>query len=552
MVDQIAPSREQRRVQTPVARLLAVSMAAMLIIGCSAPATTNAPSSVAPPATGNVPSAAASQPAEPAELVLTIPNEMTSQDPIATGGSESYDFWQHIYDTLTFESADGIEPLLACSWDNPDTVTWRFHICETAKFSDGTPVTAADVVFSFDRMINDPTSIQAGSLERITKVELVDASTVQMTTDSPFAAFPGILTSRSILSKANYESMGAEAASKAAVGSGPYKLVEWRPGERYVMELRDDYWASDIAPKAHASVSNGSAAQRVVFRAITEPEALVTALINGEVDMVSYLPPQFVSRVDANVATSASTISVQNMHFILNPITEAMKNVKVRQAILHAVDVPGLIAGPLQGSAELLDGPFGNEVLGYTPDLPDYPYDPARARTLLAEAGYGGGVTISMPCPDGQWLFETEVCTAVAGMLAEVGITAEVKNTEWTTYSEQYRKSTDVSLGFELFLIGTSPDVGEPAAYDNWFECSGRTAYCNEDAAKLYDESRGTLDQVLRVEKLQAANTLVMEDAASIFLWRYKNFYAVSNEFTFTLPYPGATVVHAGSYAVNP
>ena len=549
MVDHIAPSGDKRRVHASVGRLLAASMAALLVVACTTQPASNPPSGVAPTGSGTAPT----DPPEPAELVLTIPNEMTSQDPIATGGSESYDFWVHIYDTLTYESADGIEPLVACSWDNPDATTWVFHICEEATFSDGSPLTAEDVVFSYDRLINDPTSVQAGSLERITGVELIDEYTVEMTTDSAFAAFPGILTTRSIMSKASYESLGPEAASEAALGSGPYKLVEWLPGERYVLELNEDYWANDVAPGAHASVSAGTAAERLVFRAITEPEALVTALLNGEVDMVSYLPPQLVGRVEeAGVATSGSTVSVQNMHFILNPITEAMSDLKVRQAILHAVDVPGLIEGPLQGAAEILDGPFGNEVLGYTPDLPDYPYDPDRARALLAEAGYADGLTISMPCPDGQFLFETEVCAAVAGMLDEVGITAEVKNTEWTTYGEQYRKASDPTLGYELFLIGTSPDIGEPAAYDNWFECSGRTAYCNEEIAALYDESRGTLDQDRRVELLQEANTLVMEDAASLFLWRYKNFYAVSNEFTFTLPFPGATVVHAGYYAVNP
>ena len=300
--------------------------------------------------------------------------------------------------------------------------------------------------------------------------------------------------------------------------------------------MRDDYWAKDIHPGAHPTLSSGRAADRLIFRVIAEPEAQVTALLNGEVDLVTYLPPQLLSRIDeSSVATTGSTVSLQNLHFIMNPITEAMGNVDVRRAISHAIDVESLIEGPLQGAAEILDGPIGNELFGYTADLPKYPYDPDKARELLAQAGYADGLTISMPCPDGQWLFEREACQAAAAMLEDVGITVDLHNVEWTTYSEQYRKSSDPALGYEFFLIGTTPDVGEPAMYDNWFECSGRTAI-NQEIADLYDASRASLDEDERREALQEANRLVMEDAASVFLWQ-KNYFGLSNEFRTENPY---------------
>ena len=530
------PLHEPNRL-APARRAMGIVLVGLLATGCATPATSSAPSD----SPGSSASTSPSQAAGPVTLTVNLPNELGSVDPYATAGSESYAFWMHVYDSLVYAGDDEVEPLLACSWENPDELTWRFHICPEATFNDGTPVTADDVVFSYDRLRNDPVSVQAGSLERIVGVAKVDDLTVDMTTDTPFASFPGILVRSAVISKTAFESLGTDAASEAAIGSGPYELVEYLPGERYVLELRDDYWATDVQPDAHPAVASGLAADRLTFRVIAEPEAQVTALLNGEVDLVTYLPPQLVSRIDeSSVATSGSTVSFQNLHYIFNPITEAMGDVTVRQAISHAIDVQAIIDGPLQGAAEILDGPIGTELFGYTADLPEYPYDPDRARQLLAEAGYANGLTIKMPCPDGQWLFEREACQATAAMLEDVGITVELRNVEWTTYSEQYRQSHDPTLGYEFFLIGTTPDVGEPAMYDNWFECSGRTAYCNEEIAQLYDESRATLDQDERRDLLQAANRLVMEDAASVFLWRYKNFYGLSNEFVTENPYRGA------------
>lgn len=465
-------------------------------------------------------------------LFVNLTSELGGYVPHQNSGEELYGFFRHVYDPLVNANLTEYTPGLACSWERPDPTTWRFHLCPQATFANGTPVTAADVLFSFDLLANDSTSLQIGSVRAITEVIAVDEHTVDFKTDEPDSMFLGAIGDRSIQSQAHYAELGPEAATRTPMGSGPYRITEIRPGERYVLERRDDYWATDVLPDMHPTLASGTAPDQLIYRFIREPEAQVTALLNGELDVITDVPAQFLPRLQQAGAHVGSNKNGQHIFFVMNPITEAMGDRRVRQAIVHAIDVGALIAGPLRGAAYQLTGPVDEDMSTYSSETPQQEFDPERARELLAEAGYSGGLTINMKCPTGQWLAEQEVCQATQAMLADVGITANLRFVEWTTYSAQYRNAADPGLEYEFFLTGARSPGGDAGFYDNWLECSGRTAYCNEAIAGGFATARATLDDEERVGIYHQVWADIMEDAPAVFLWLYRVNYATAPHVT--------------------
>lgn len=466
------------------------------------------------------------------QIIINLTSEMDGFAPHQNTGPEMYAFFRHIYDPMVNANRSEYTPGIACSWERPDPTTWRFHMCPEARFSDGSPVTAEDVVFTFDLLANDETSLQIGSVEAVKSVTAVDEHTVDFTSEAPDAMFLGALGDRAIQSKAYYDRLGKEAAIKQPMGSGPYRVVEIRPGERYVLEKRDDYWARDVLPDMHPTYTKGTAPDLVIYRFIREPEAQVTALLNGELDVITDVPTQFLDRLEQGGAHVGANKQVQHLFFAMNPITDAMSNRNVRLAIAHAIDVQALIDGPLRGAAYKLNGPIADDLPTYTDDLPKHDFDPEKARALLAEAGYPDGLDINMKCPTGEWLAEQEICQATQAMLADVGIRADLKFVEWTTYSSEYRKAAEPERQYEFFLTGARPPGADPGFYDNWFECGGRTAYCNQAIADGFDEANAMMDDGERENRYHQIWAALMEDAPAVFLWQYKVNYATSAKVT--------------------
>lgn len=545
-------SRRWARSGARVSGLLAAALSAVLVAGCAAPAASQSPGAPSPGT-----STASLPPAEPTQVTIIYPSELTSQMPYSDSTTITYAFWGGIYESLVDTDGQDFRPVLAESWENPDELTWRFHLNPDAKFADGTKVTADDVVFSFDRIKNDPASVQAGTVDDIVEIVAVDEETVDFKSEEPLATMLVAVQGRMIQSKAYVESVGIPEADETPNGSGPYKLIEWRPGERYVLELRDDYWGKAEGIGLNSKVADGTAANKVIYRFISEPEAQVTALLNGEGDVLQAVPLALTDRINGSPNAHVFDVpSPTHFFFVLNPITDAMKKLEVRQAINHAIDVQGLIDGPLQGDATPLDkGP----VLPSRLELPDitlYPYDPDRARALLATAGYADGLTIQFKCPSGQFLAEREICEGAAAMLEEVGITVELQNIEWSTFSTDYRTAADGALGYEMFFIRATPQFGKDVSqYDSWFECSERVAYCENTAsgerfAKLYTQAKGELDENARTEAFREAFKVLMDDPPFVPLYLLNDHYGISNRLDYVPNGSGGIAV--GEIGVKP
>jgi peptide/nickel transport system substrate-binding protein len=492
------------------ARLLAGASAAVLLAACGG----------------------ASQPAQGAagasggKHILTVGNatDMLSMNPYAHSESTQYGRWAHIYEPLDREDpkTGQFQGVLAESWSNPDHNTWDFKMRQGVKFHDGSELTADDVVFSYTRMRTDKDSKQGDVFSNVDAIEAPDKYTVRIHTKTPDAAFYTRLAQRYISNKAHFDKLGAEAADKAPDGTGPFKFKEWVPGQRFVIEKNPDYWGAD---KPYWD--------EVVFRPIPEAEVRVTSLLNGETQIVEQVPPQDVERVQgASNVTTAPYRNNRLMFVALNPpLAEPLQNEKVRQAIAYAIDKDAIIKNVLQGKAYRLDQPIGEGILSYDDKYQyPFPYDPAKAKQLLSEAGYPNGFTIDFYSPVNRYPKDKDISTAITGMLAQIGIKTNLKTPEWATFQDEYVKGK-----YPMYLIGRG-DVVDPSEYLEQYFMTGvtkRLQFSNPDVDAALKAQQQEFDPQKRLELLRKAEQLIVQQAPSVFLLQYQDAYGIAKNLNF-------------------
>jgi peptide/nickel transport system substrate-binding protein len=457
-------------------------------------------------------------------LTVAYTSDLEGINPFSHSTSTVYARWMHVCDPLVWHDtkANAWVPHLAESWTNPDANTWEFKLRQGVKFHDGSELIADDVVFSYNRLINDKESKQAPTLSGVDKIEAPDKYTVRIHTKTPDAAFVGRLDNRVIMSKAYHEKLGTEAADKAQIGTGAYKFKEWVPGQRFVVVKNPDYWGP-FKPVW----------DEVVFRPIPEDEARITALLNGEVDVIANVPPQNVERLNSSGSARAVGTRGDRMLFVgMNPTTiEPFKSQQVRQAVAHAIDKDSIVKGILQGRAYRLDGPLGPTMLSYDPNLqPQYPYDPEKARQLLAEGGFPNGFEVDFYSPVDRYIKDKDISAAIAGMLGKVGIKANLKTPEWGTFSDQYQKGL-----YPMYLIGRG-NVSDPSEYLHQYFRTGVTKRLmfsdpEVDAALLAEQKE--FDPKKRIDLLRKAQAIIMQRSPAVFLLQYEDTYGAHNRVDF-------------------
>jgi peptide/nickel transport system substrate-binding protein len=508
----------------PGRALAALAMLCALLAAC-APAQRPAPAPAASD-TGSSPApAGAPASAGPTRLTIGYTVDITgAPNPFAHTGSTEYARWFHIFDTLVRydEQAGTWAPLLAESWTTPDPTTWVFKLRQGVQFHDGTPLTAADVVFSYQRRVEDKDSKQAAVLGIMQSIEAVDPQTVRITTKEPDASFLSRADTSIILSKAQYDRLGPEAAIKQPLGTGPYTYKEYVPGQRLVVAKNPNYWGT---PKP--------VWDEVVFRSIPEDEARVSALLNGEVDIIANLPIQSIDRVNGSGRASAIGVRGSRIMFVaLNPIIEPLKSLPVRQAIAHAIDKEALIHGILQDHAYRLDGPLGPGMVGYAPDLgPRLDYDPALAKQLLAQAGYADGFDVDFYTTVNRFPKDKEIATALVNMLNQVGIRAKLQLPEFATYIAQFGRGE-----YAAYYVGRG-DVTDPSEYLQQYFRTGvtkRVNFSDPEVDRLLAAQARELDPAKRAGLLRDAQAKIVEQVPVVFLYQYQDVYGAGSRVEFT------------------
>ena len=358
-------------------------------------------------------------------------------DPHAANLLVSARLTQQIFDTLVFRDKSWKPiPWLAESWTQPSPTVWRFKLRAGVKFHDGTPLTADDVVFSVGRALM-PTSQMRTAIEGVVEAKALDPLTVELRLQQPNPAMLQHLTQFRIMSRAwavknkaerpqDYKNKEDTFAARNANGTGPYKVKEFAPDVRVVLEQNKEWWGH----KANLFEGN---IDEVVMLPIASAATRIAALISGEVDMVIDPPTQDVTRLKSNAqlkVIEGAEMRVQYLAFDLqrdeliyggekkkNPF----KDLRVRQAVAHAVDAEAIQRVVMRGLSKPTGSIITDLVVGYDAAADKrLPHDKERAKKLLAEAGYPNGFDVTLDCGNNQPA--ADICQAVAAMLSQAGI----------------------------------------------------------------------------------------------------------------------------------
>lgn len=345
-----------------------------------------------------------------------------------------------------------LKPMLAERWENPNPNTWRFHLRRGVKFHNGDPLTAEDVKFTIDLALANKGSTQNSYLGPTESVRVIDPYTVELVTRTPF---PPLLTniSRLHIVPRAYEKIGADAFStKQPIGTGPYRFVEWQRGQHIVLEANPDYWGGPPTPR------------RLMFRFIADPSTRAAELKAGGVDIITGPPVAQLKELATGDTTIVTIPAVRVIAYPFNTLQKPLGDVRVRRALNLAVDRETIVKTLLQGYGKPTGQPFIPGWLGYDPEIKPFPYDPARARKLLAEAGYPSGFEIPWNISTGVFLADKEIAEAASAMLGQVGVRVRLVPTERAKIQKDLQAAT-----FDGITAGQWGTTAESDVMAKWF-----------------------------------------------------------------------------------
>ena len=377
-------------------------------------------------------------------------------DPHSQNESLTNLFSQAVHDTLVMrDNSLKLVPGLATAWQQVNPTTWRFTLRQGVRFHDGSPFTADDVVFTWERASHPNSQLRQYAIP-VGKPRKIDDYTVEFVQDKPNPVTLEHATTIYVMSKAwatknkvdrplDFKGKEETVASRSANGTGPWILVSREPGVRTVLKRNNEWWG----------IKEGRAPGNVTEISYTQVSADATrtaALLSGQVDFVLDPPPQDLRRLEENKAIKVVRGQENRVVFFgfdqsrdellyssvkgRNPF----KDVRVRTAVYQAIDIEA-IRSRIMRNAALPTGGITPSILASNPDAEKrLPHDPVRAKQLLTEAGYPNGFDVTLDCPNNRYINDEEICLAVAAMLAKIGIQTRVTTMPRATYFPKLEK----------------------------------------------------------------------------------------------------------------
>jgi peptide/nickel transport system substrate-binding protein len=465
-----------------------------------------------------------------------IPDEVTSVDP-ATGSAitASLNAQYLIYDPIVAFEGPTFTAVgkLAESWSLLDTNTWEFKLRRGVTFHNGDPFTAADVKYTYD-LFADERSARRNSLETVASVEVVDPYTIRIHTNAPSPALLTNLTMLNIMPRDAREKAG-EAFGDRPIGTGPYRFVEFERSRRLVLEANPTYWRGDVTPK------------RLTLRTLTDPSTRVAELKTGGIDILAQPPLAQIQELESGNTELMALKGARVMMMPFNTTAKPFDDPRVRQAVNYGVDRVTIVKNILEDHAELLHGPYASGWPGYDPSLEPYAYDPAKARQLLAEAGYPNGVEMAFNLSPGAFLRDREIAEAVANQLGQVGIKVQIVPTERAKLQEDWLNGNH--RGITYVAWGTAADPEPMFAWTLY----KRKGHAPDDRLNgLIDDTRRAIDPEQRKQALREVGRYVHEQGYWLFIHAQDEFYAKRRGLDWTPTQSGQSVASIMYYRVAP
>ena len=520
-------------------KLLKLSVAALAAMLVAVPATVNAAG----------------------ELTIGLASEPSSIDPHFHNLGPNNALARVIFDRLIMpDEKQQLRPGLAVSWKPIDDTTWELKLRKGVKFHDGSPFTADDVVFTFQRAPNvegSPSSF--GTSLKGKSITRIDDYTVHIKTARPYPLMPNDLSTFSIVSRKHGE--GAKTpdynSGKATIGTGAYKFVEYVPGDRIVIERNEIYWGDK--PEW----------TKVTLKTIKSNPSRVAALLAGDVDLIEQTPTADIEHLkkDPNLTLSQG-ISNRVIYLHLDhdrdnspfvkgkddgDIQNPLKDQRVRMAISQAINRDAIVSRVMEGIAikagQLLpDGFFGRSA-----KLQPVKYDPELAKRNLSEAGLGAGFKLTIHGPNDRYINDAKIAEAVAQMLTRVGIQTDVVTMPRSVYFKRAsRGGPNGTPEFSFILVGWGSGTGEASSplkslihtynKEAGFGASNRGRYSNAKVDKLIEDALATVDDPKRQDLLAEATEIAINDGAIIPLHYQVNTWAARKGIKYRARTDEATV----------
>lgn len=458
---------------------------------------------------------------------------------------------QHLFDALSVKDENSLAlPGLAESWRPLDERRWEFVLRRGVRFHDGSELTAADVKFSIERVTSIPAnpSPYTPNLRGIAQVEILDDHRLRFTTAGPVPALYGTLGAIYIVShRAAAGAMPADFRSgRAAIGTGPYRFGEYLPAQRLELTRWDGYWG----PKP--------AFERVQFRFIPNGGARLAALLANEVDVADFLPPELLNSLRGNPQVQVLSRPSDRVIYLVpdvardvspfirgrdgQPLTRnPLKDARVRRALSLAINREGLARQTMDGLADPVGQIVPRGYGGYNAELLPDPFDPDRARRLLAEAGYPNGFQLTLHGPNDRYVNDARVLQAVGAMFTRIGVETRVEAMPRSLY---FGRANPPRMEFSLSLIGWGSAGEGESGYglatllhsrqpERGLGGINNGGYANPAFDAALQTALARFDTAERHAALQRAMRIAMDDVAVIPLYVQHSAIAVRRGITY-------------------
>ncbi len=474
-------------------------------------------------------------PAHSASFRWANDGDANSMDPYTRSETFLLTFAQNFYDPLVRRDRNlKVEPALATSWEQPDPMTWRFHLRQGVKFHGGEAFTADDVLFSYNRAMAPGSQINS-YFQSVKEVKKIDDYTVDFITKVPDPIFLEEITYWVIMSKAWCEANNATQAvdltktkeenfaTRHANGTGPFILDIREPDRRTTMKNNPAWWDK---PEHNLT--------EVTFNVIGNAATRVAALLSGDVDMIYTVPPQDMQRLQSTpglqlkVAPELRTIFLgfdQVRPELLKSDVKGknpFQDRRVRQAFYQAIDVKAISARVMRNQSRPTGLMYGPGVNGFTEASDQrYPYDSEASKKLLAEAGYPDGFGVTLDCPNDRYVNDESICQAVTAMLARANIKITLAA---QTRLKYFAEISNPDYHTSFYMLGWTPNTYD--AHNSFFNLAGTRngtrgvfndgGWSNAGFDKLLDQMAVETDPAKRQTEIEAASKIIHDEAAFI------------------------------------
>jgi peptide/nickel transport system substrate-binding protein len=486
-------------------------------------------------------------PAAAASLTIGLGTDVTALDPHYHNVTPNNNVAAHIFGYLVQRSEKSkLEPGLATEWKTIDPLTWEFKLRRGVKFHDGSDFTAADVVASIERVPTVPNSPSpfTAYTKQIKEIVVVDPLTIRFRTATPYPLMPSDMTQVVIVARSAAKATTDEFNSgKAAIGTGPYRLVRYAKGDRIELARNDAYWGGRTPW------------EKVTLRLLPQDASRVAALLSGDVQVIENVPTTDAAQLKRDkrlqvFRTVADRLIYLHMDsdrdvspFVTDragkPMTRnPLKDARVRRAISKAINRQAMVEKVMEGEAIAAGQLIPEFLFGATKNLKVEAFDPEGAKKLLAEAGYPDGFGLTIHAPNNRYVNDAKVAQTVAQMLARAGIDTKVVAMPSSTY---FTQATE--LKFSFMLLGWSTGTGEASSSlkallmtynrDKGFGTANRGRYSNGKVDALTEDALATVDDAKREALLQRATELAINDTGIVPLHFQVNLWATRDGITY-------------------